>query len=239
MRTQTSAQKLPFDGIDLDQLDRFLRSDHAPPNCMMLSELDGFLWGIAVGPVPVSPGEWMPLVWGGEAPTFTDLEEAQAIHDLIAIRHTEIVRNLRHDMVDPIFWTDRDNRITGADWAEGFRQAIRLRGSAWKPLLTSERDRYLLVPMFALCLDGDPTTGLGLPPDQAQRLTEEAIEIIPSSVNKIAAYWRENGRKRTSMPIASRPPLPQSVRAATKVGRNDPCPCGSANKFKRCCGRNP
>ncbi len=26
------------------------------------------------------------------------------------------------------------------------------------------------------------------------------------------------------------------VRAAAKVGRNDPCPCGSGKKFKKCCG---
>lgn len=26
-------------------------------------------------------------------------------------------------------------------------------------------------------------------------------------------------------------------RAAEKVGRNEPCPCGSAKKWKRCCGR--
>ncbi len=26
-------------------------------------------------------------------------------------------------------------------------------------------------------------------------------------------------------------------RAARKIGRNDPCPCGSGNKYKRCCGR--
>jgi len=26
-------------------------------------------------------------------------------------------------------------------------------------------------------------------------------------------------------------------KAALKVGRNDPCPCGSGKKFKRCCGR--
>lgn len=30
---------------------------------------------------------------------------------------------------------------------------------------------------------------------------------------------------------------PQPVRAAEKVGRNLPCPCGSGKKFKRCCGR--
>mgnify|MGYP003818130203 CR=1 FL=1 len=28
------------------------------------------------------------------------------------------------------------------------------------------------------------------------------------------------------------------VRAAKKIGRNDPCPCGSGKKYKKCCGRN-
>ncbi len=30
---------------------------------------------------------------------------------------------------------------------------------------------------------------------------------------------------------------PQPLRAAPKVGRNDPCPCGSGKKFKKCCGK--
>ncbi len=31
---------------------------------------------------------------------------------------------------------------------------------------------------------------------------------------------------------------PQPVKVAKKVGRNDPCPCGSGKKYKNCCGRN-
>ena len=31
---------------------------------------------------------------------------------------------------------------------------------------------------------------------------------------------------------------PQPIKAAPKVGRNDPCPCGSGKKFKNCHGRN-
>ena len=27
------------------------------------------------------------------------------------------------------------------------------------------------------------------------------------------------------------------MRATPKVGRNDPCPCGSGKKYKNCCGR--
>ena len=30
----------------------------------------------------------------------------------------------------------------------------------------------------------------------------------------------------------------QPVRKAAKVGRNDPCPCGSGKKYKKCCGMN-
>jgi len=28
------------------------------------------------------------------------------------------------------------------------------------------------------------------------------------------------------------------VRTTPKVGRNDPCPCGSGKKYKQCCGKN-
>ena len=33
-------------------------------------------------------------------------------------------------------------------------------------------------------------------------------------------------------------PRPQPVHVEKKVGRNDPCPCGSGKKYKNCCGRD-
>ncbi|MCX5697048.1 MAG: SEC-C metal-binding domain-containing protein [Candidatus Omnitrophica bacterium] len=35
--------------------------------------------------------------------------------------------------------------------------------------------------------------------------------------------------------IASAPPIPSQSKV--KVGRNDPCPCGSGKKYKKCHGR--
>ena len=29
-----------------------------------------------------------------------------------------------------------------------------------------------------------------------------------------------------------------TIRKEKKVGRNDPCPCGSGKKYKKCCGKN-
>jgi hypothetical protein len=51
------------------------------------------------------------------------------------------------------------------------------------------------------------------------------------------------GGQRPQAP-ATPPPQPPAprvqtiVRSAPKVGRNDPCPCGSGRKYKRCCGPN-
>ncbi|PIX26925.1 MAG: hypothetical protein COZ67_04980, partial [Chloroflexi bacterium CG_4_8_14_3_um_filter_45_15] len=38
--------------------------------------------------------------------------------------------------------------------------------------------------------------------------------------------------------ISKEPPRQkQAVAAGKKVGRNDPCPCGSGKKYKHCCGK--
>ena len=51
--------------IDLDALDDYLMSDHAPDDSMGLSDLDGFLTGVVVGPELIPPSEWLPVIWGG------------------------------------------------------------------------------------------------------------------------------------------------------------------------------
>jgi preprotein translocase subunit SecA len=33
-------------------------------------------------------------------------------------------------------------------------------------------------------------------------------------------------------------PRPEPVRKGERVGRNDPCPCGSGKKYKKCCGKD-
>ena len=65
--------------IDLDALDAFLLSDRAPEDSMGLSDLDGFLAGVVVGPELVMPSEWLPRVWGGEEPAFESIDEARSI----------------------------------------------------------------------------------------------------------------------------------------------------------------
>jgi uncharacterized protein YecA (UPF0149 family) len=43
---------------------------------------------------------------------------------------------------------------------------------------------------------------------------------------------RESGSGRSLRPAAA----PAIAATRAKVGRNDPCPCGSGKKYKKCCG---
>jgi len=229
------AQEIPIDRVvDLEELDSFLMSDRSPSDSMMLSDLDGFLTGIAIGPELVLPSEWLPLIWGGDAPEFADEDEAKAILDAIMSRYNEILRRIADDTLDPIFWADRDGTLIAVDWAEGFLQAIMLRADAWGSLFKSKRDGQLLFPILALCGDENGESLLGLPSEDEDRVMEEVTEFIPACVTAIAAYWRERGSTQISMPLMrGRQPDQPSI----KTGRNEPCPCGSGKKFKKCCGK--
>jgi uncharacterized protein len=231
-----TAQELPIDRAALEALDAFLSSDRAPENGMMLSDLDGFLTGIAIGPELVMPSEWLPIVWGGEGPVFADEAEAKTVFGAIMGRYNEILRQIEEDDFDPIFWADRDGAVIAADWAEGFMQAIGLRVEAWGKLLKSKRDGQLLFPILALCGDENGESLLGLAPEDEDKVMEEAADFVPDCVTAIAAYWRREGASHMSMNLRANA-NPRTTPPPPKAGRNDPCPCGSGKKFKKCCGQ--
>ena len=55
--------------------------------------------------------------------------------------------------------------------------------------------------------------------------------------DETATQTQRNMDQAASQQTGERP-RPQPVRVEKKVGRNDPCPCGSGKKYKNCCGKN-
>jgi preprotein translocase subunit SecA len=67
----------------------------------------------------------------------------------------------------------------------------------------------------------------------------ESAAAAPAASSQPAAPARPAGGGLGSPLAGARPPAQPTAgkpAAAAKVGRNDPCPCGSGKKFKRCCG---
>src|SRR4051812_28475578 len=83
--------------MSLQELDEFLTSDGAPDRSMALSDLDGFLTAVAIGPDWIKPSEWLPRIWGDETPEFLSEEEANRVIGTILGRYNQIITQLRDD----------------------------------------------------------------------------------------------------------------------------------------------
>ena len=86
--------------------------------------------------------------------------------------------------------------------------------------------------------------------DTFDESTPVHLEIIPETLyyNMLKAdaeylyglpQWENILGEEKMVEIAKEYKASKTVRRATpKIGRNDPCPCGSGKKYKHCCGRN-
>ncbi len=140
-------------------------------------------------------------------------------------RYNEILRLIQDepDAHGPLFWETSNGQAMAADWAEGFMDGVGLRRQAWWPLLESEKGIDLLTPIMAFLHDEDGKPLLEVEPEELVEIRKVAIDLIVPSVQAINSYWK-----------ACRHPTTRE----SKTGRNDPCPCGSGRKYKRCCGAN-
>ena len=175
--------------IDLDALDDYLMSDHAPDDSMGLSDLDGFLTGVVVGPELIPPSEWLPVVWGGAEPEFETQEEMRTVLGTIMGRYNEIAAcfNSDPDEFDPIFWEGPEGEVIASDWAGGFLDAVALRAQAWRPLIGDDRAGILLAPLFLLNGDLEFEDGAA----DEDELLAEASDMIPTCIVGIHEFWRK------------------------------------------------
>ncbi|HEY2752214.1 MAG TPA: UPF0149 family protein [Phenylobacterium sp.] len=213
-------------------LDKQLADLDGGSETMMLSQFDGFVAGLLTCPDLIMPGEWLPMVWGGEeedsAPVFTK-QKLKRLVTLIMAHYNDVADTLhsRPGKYTPIFDIDPDHdEIYWEPWIAGFGAAMSLRPAEWGRLLKGDSEAAValagLITLVAIDV-GDSE----LPKDLAEELAASAPDLIPMCVETLHE-WRLT--QHQLHPTANDPP------AAPKVGRNDPCPCGSGKKYKKCCG---
>lgn len=221
--------------VDLAALGAVLASD-ATPTAMQLSELDGFLTGIVVGPELIMPSEWLPLIWGEDEPVFKDAGDAAKVLGLVMGRYNEIARGL--DSMPPrvklCASPHDDGGASVYAWCEGFAFALTLRAEAWEPLISVEAGAAVM-PILALCRGEDSRLLLeqGLSDDPDEDIApEELMEMVPSCVVAIAAFWRQARTRGEGVSVESFGIGPKAGRAQAPAGKG-------RKKTKRRSGRAP
>jgi uncharacterized protein len=114
-------------------------------------------------------------------------------------------------------------------WARGLWKAMTLASDTWTALMKGERGQMLIRPFIGFFEpDGHPPFDINRP-DNLDEVLDEDAAAIPHTILILRKLARLRSAKQ---------PTPVDTRRPGKIGRNDPCPCGSGQKYKRCCAGN-
>ena len=175
------------DEIDLEGLDTYLSSDDSPDNCMMLSDLDGFLHEVVCSPVEIPQAEWLHKAMGGP---FNKVPPA--IRETITDIYDNIVEGLAQEEpeVEPIFWQAKEGHVIAMDWCEGFMDAVALRPKEWLRLTESGTSGHLMTPILCHLIDENGNSVMGIRQEELDATLALAAEGIPTAVVGIYQFWR-------------------------------------------------
>ncbi|MDP1531264.1 MAG: UPF0149 family protein [Rhodoferax sp.] len=223
----------PLTEIELQELDQFLLFEVQSDESMTSDTLDGYLHAIAIGPTSLMPQQWMPGIWGeGDRmmPPIKSIEQLNRVLSLIMRHFNSIIAAVEQlpREIYPIWCTSeyRGKEYDDAEgWAYGFTEGMKLCWKDWEPLLKTPQGQAWYRPIGLLGEDDFSPEQDKLTKTPAQR-GKLALQI-PEAVVAMYEYWLPYRRAVYERQVA------KSIQV--KVGRNEPCPCGSGKKYKVCC----
>ena len=194
---------------------------------MLLGELDGYLAGVLIAPEPIPADEWLPAIFADLLPeALPDGDTFAVLNELITARHDEIAAELATDRYQPLYEVDDiDQSVMWEIWLAGFERAMAMRVPAWERLLKrrqesiAQESAFLLMDLLNIAMSPEPPDDEG-----ARRLIADAPSLIPELAGNL---YRAHALAAAPAPVRT-----------VSVGRNDPCPCGSGLKYKKCHGAN-
>ena len=227
----------PLTEKELERLSTVLKG-FGDKRAMNLEQLDGFLSALICCPDLVPPSEYLPEIWGGNIVLGDQFSAQPIFEDFLSLimRHwNAIVDTLQSGEVYLPLLLEDVNGVTHAnDWANGFLRGMELRKEHWALLMDDEEQGGALVPILALAHEHNPDPTMRPYQERVSaELHETLIVGAAAGVSKIYHYF-EAERLLGNNSLGN---MATFRRSSPKIGRNEPCPCGSGKKFKHCCGK--
>lgn len=221
---------------------------------LSVTELEGFLHALVITPDMVKPSEWMPVIFDTDIPEFESEEQQQQVFTAIfdaynAYEKARTKNRLRFPFDLEMFSQDMLDEIH--QWCYGFTEALSLRPDIWFLDIDKKDVKFDDMPEIeqAVAVAVSTIGALAYPEDFIKHLgaVEEikdndvveaistVISNIPAAVVVLQSYGNNLWEQRL---LEMKGGVPDFNLKKKKVGRNEPCPCGSGKKYKKCCGKN-
>ena len=183
----------------------------------------GLFCAVGVGPSLMSPSAWLPLVLP-DGPAAFGRRDAERFFLLVMRLYNEVLEGLHERSVH---MPDADDLDACTSFAHGF-----VTGAEADPVWRSD-DAFWSFASWAAYMSGrndlvpeSMRAELDVDHDGSCAMLARKMDALVSAANEHFSRLR-----RQTMSTPQRPAKGASVR----VGRNEPCPCGSGKKYKRCC----
>ena len=202
----------------------------------------GLLFAVASCPAFIRPSEWMPVIFNGEEAAYDTLEDAERVTSSLLSFY-----NLINDQVragDPQLppgclphrnpLDNLEEEAPLSDWSWGFAEGHRWLSKIWEEETPEDIvNEYAALLMVLYFFASRPMAERICKESKRQKMTLE--EMAAGIMEQFGEAMR--GYAALGMALAGRRPEPGRTGAApaVKIGRNEPCPCGSGKKYKKCC----
>ena len=218
-------QILTFDEAARSRLMELLDAKSEAHNTMRCDEVQGFMMALLSGPDALNPTNWLPEILGEES--LFDAKERTEIERLVMAMAADMRMKLNEKILPDLwFYEDEPGNPDFYTWCNAYLYALDIVPTDWFEAVDQEEFEDLFYPIMALGgIYDDEENGEVILHLNEKELTQLESDL-PHVLLDIYWYWQAIINK------------PQTVRReGEKVGRNDPCPCGSGKKYKACCGK--
>ena len=218
-------QILTFDEAARSRLMELLDAKSEAHNTMRCDEVQGFMMALLSGPDALNPTNWLPETLGEES--LFDAKERTEIERLVMAMAADMRMKLNEKILPDLwFYEDEAGNPDFYTWCNAYLYALDIVPTDWFEAVDQEEFEDLFYPIMALGgIYDDEENGEVILHLNEKELTQLESDL-PHVLLDIYWYWQAIINK------------PQTVRReGEKVGRNDPCPCGSGKKYKACCGK--
>ncbi|GMU43738.1 MAG: YecA family protein [Xanthomonadales bacterium] len=185
-----------LDEQDFEEIDRLLESLGADEG-LRLDGAQGLLTAIIVGPLPVGPEHWLPVILGGE-PLGAPSPRLQRLLDLLLRLQGNIAHGLDLNNYDPIFAEHEsggEHSIDASGWCQGFSLGVDLNAETWEQRMQEDRSLLdLLAPVVALGVDDGVFAEVRNHEQQplSERERDLVVAQLGSILTDVRQYWQEH-----------------------------------------------
>ena len=234
-----------FTSEEQENLQALLSHAVKPEEALGIEQLAGYLFGVVITPDETDPGEWFPDIFGESLARFDDEQQSNELftHLRAAYKRFDALR-LAGELRLPfdLEQSDGEMLLRLREFAVGLNKALELRSYIWLPEEALESDEMtpeqeeimncLMVVLGVAHQEQIPEIfeGIGEAEGELQEAWDNLAGELPMAVQMLQAHAAALEIRRLQAETKN------PVTVAPKIGRNEPCPCGSGKKYKQCCG---